>query len=157
MTLCELSARLLTCAAVVVGALGCEPNETGSSGSLVAQDSRYRIVLTTQATPGTRNGELRLQMFPKSVWHIAPEAPAKLKLDPPPGIRFDVAELRSADAVSLDDSEIEFATGYRVEPGAESGTVSAIAHGQVKFGVCLENSEGCEIVRRDVDLHLALP
>lgn len=133
--------------------LACAPEAPVTRGPLpVAEDGRYRITLLPpdwdQPAPG-----LELRVEPKPGWHIEPEAPARLELEPPPHVEFGNADLRSADAVALGADRLAFATEVRARPGAEG---PQLARGRVKFGLCRQDDEGCEIVRREVELPLGV-
>lgn len=115
-------------------------------------DSRYRVDLSqAPAAPGSSGGRLRLA--PESGWHIVPDAPASLRLAAPAGFEFAATEQRGSDAIEHSEQALEFA--FSVRPTHAQDAPSAPARAQIKFGVCRDDAQGCEIVRQEFDLPLA--
>ncbi len=132
-------------------ALGACGDSDGPPGArLVAEDSRYRVTLARAGSSGPDTAELHLRVEPTNGWHIAPEAPARLRFAEQPGLHWDPAELSSEETGHIDADGLEFGTTLRMEAG---GPTDARAH--LKFGICEGPKEKCVIVRRDLELPLS--
>ena len=128
-------------------ALGCAP-DAPDGAMLVATDARYRVLLHTDAAPsGDAPGTLRLHVETVNGWKIAPEAPARLDLEPHTDLEFEPATLRQEDATHIGEDAFEFVTRVRA-----SRAGATTARGKLKFGVCEGDKEQCMIMRRELDL-----
>ena len=112
-------------------------------------DARYRLEVETTPPPSSdMPGALLVRVEPREGWHIAPEAPASLVVEPEAGARVTPLSQKSEDARALSEQRLEFAC--RFDPAPRDGSAS----GRLKFGVCRDGDTGCAIVRLDLDLTL---
>ncbi len=112
-------------------------------------DARYRLEVETTPPPNSDTaGALLVRVEPREGWHIAPEAPASLVIEPGAGAQVTPLSQKSADARALSERRLEFAC--RFDPAPQDGS----ARGRLKFGICRDGDTGCAIVRLDLDLSL---
>ncbi len=128
-------------------ACACGPPADSSEPIVVAAEARYRVL--ARASPpssAASRGELRVEVQTSGGWHIAPEAPARLELEPR-GVTLASTDLREEDKQSADEDGFVFATEVRaLSPGHHAAT------GKLKFGICEGPKEKCVIVRRDLSI-----
>ena len=120
-----------------------------SVDGVVFRNTRYRISQEVRSEGGSNANVLRVRLEPETGHHFAEEAPVGLTLRGLPGVSFDAERQRSDDAVVHSEQLIEFESGFQVaEAGAPGGAVPA----EVKFGLCSDGSERCEIIEREIEL-----
>lgn len=143
------AAALLLANAALCAAAGCGGDDRGAhpldpGGE---RDARYelRVWANPAATPGAAEG-LRVRIEPRGGWHLAPEAPAWLRLEEPAEMRLEPSfeGTEGAEAAAL-EFRAEYAAGERR------------LRGQLKFGVCEDGDSRCAIVRRDLVVALPAP
>ncbi len=123
---------------------------TNSDPIRVANDAHYRVWIDPDRSDQAPR-EMRLRVEPTGEWHIAPEAPATLKLETTGEASFEPAEQEREDALSCSADGIEF-----VARVSGPRTKSSAGDGHLKFGICEGESERCIIVRRSFPLPVGL-
>ncbi len=113
-------------------------------------DDRYAlsIVPPSEATKG-QEGEVVVRVVPKDPWHMNLDFPTSLKVAPPDGVALANANLKKADARTLDDKSCEFAVKFTPSEAGEHAFT-----GQFKFAVCQD--EACSPVTEDVTFKVAV-
>lgn len=141
--------RVGALASLLAVLLGCG-SEPDRAEVRVAAESRYRVDL--RRAPGS-DGELRLRLEPETGWHIVPEAAAHLRLVAPDGFAFAEPQQAGSDAVEHSEQALEFALTLKALD--TNRAVAAPARAEVKFGLCRDDAQGCDIIRRKLELPLA--
>jgi hypothetical protein len=120
---------------------------------LVTGGSRFEISFEpVPPATGDAIGEIRLYVETLNDWHIAPDAPAWLRMQDSEEIIFAPAERVASTGES--DMRLDFATSYRASPASRA--IETVAHGRVKFGMCEGDALQCIIVERDLVFPLDL-
>jgi hypothetical protein len=141
-------------AAAWLFATGCGAGPEAASNRIGVGDSRYRADLSRVPT-AAGSGEARLRLEPEAGWHIVPEAPASLRLVAPEGFEFASPQQRGSDALEHSEQALEFALSLRsTRARGRVRPPDAPARAQIKFGICRDDAEGCEIVRQELELPL---
>ena len=118
---------------------------------VLAEESRYRISAhTVLPTSAESPGELRVTMTASEGWHVEPDAPIRLDLEPS-GVRLEPAAFANQDAVVLTDEGFEFVAQLSADTSGPGH-----AKGRIKFGICEGPKEQCVIVRRDLEIPLPI-
>jgi hypothetical protein len=86
---------------------------------------------------------------PGSGYHVNKDYPIKLVLEAPPGVKVAKAELVTADAARLSDSELRFDVKLSAD---KAGTYTV--DGRFKFAVCTEST--CDPKRKKIQFQLAV-
>jgi hypothetical protein len=86
---------------------------------------------------------------PRAGWHLALEAPARLALVSSRLVRFESDQQTHEDAARGDEDGLAFEFAY-----ADAAEGELPVEGRIKFGMCRDQAEQCEIVRRDLAFHL---
>ena len=128
---------------------GCAEVAPEGGPTLVVEENRYRVVAETISS-GEGLGVLDVRVEAAGGWHIAPEAPVRLDLAAP-DMTFTPAKLRAEHARKLDEDVIEWSCELNATTPARR-----VASGQLKFGICEGDAEQCVIVRRDLQIPVAL-
>ncbi|MCB9712371.1 MAG: hypothetical protein H6712_00840 [Myxococcales bacterium] len=113
-------------------------------------DERYALQIEPpgEASAG-QAGEVVVRVVPKQPWHMNLDYPTSLKVEAPTGIALTKADLKKADARTLDAESCEFAVGFTpAEAGEHQFT------GTFKFAVCQD--EACSPVTEDVSFTVAV-
>jgi hypothetical protein len=136
----------------------CEP--ASSPGDLTialeTEDPRFEIFLDRSpsgpeafASPAIA---LHLRIQPKAGWHIEPDAPTRLDLNPVPGIEVDSPLPGSPAEVASSADKIEFKIAYRIKDEGKRNRPGLSFESRLKFGVCRNGNLRCEIVNREIQI-----
>jgi len=133
-------------------------NDPGAGGEKVkvvdgkapGGDDRYALQIEPPAEAAAgKEGEVVVRVVPKKPWHMNLEFPTSLKVTPPDGITLVNADLKKADARTLDDDSCEFAVKFTPAAAGEHTMT-----GKFKFAVCQD--EACSPVTEDVEFKVAV-
>ena len=126
------------------------PGDGRTQAGALEGDGSYRIEFEAQP-PASRDasGQIRLSVRPLKDWHLAPEAPAMLRLEDADGLSFDTAVRVEPTAPA--DRKLDFHNGFRC-----AGAGAFVVRGRVEFGMCKGDSLHCIIIQRDLELPLEI-
>ena len=142
-------ARLLAAALWLVAAWGCGSEAPADQNIVVegVRDGRFAVDVT--ADGGRPEGQLRVSVEPRPGWHLALEAPARLELASSERLRFEPEQQTHEDAARVGEDGLAFEFAY-----ADAADGELPVEARIKFGMCKDEAEQCEIVRRDLSFHL---
>jgi hypothetical protein len=144
-------------ALVLATVCGCARSEEAAAGAgsaddrVVVDDSRYRVAVRSEAAPNGEEGTFRVVVESRGSWHVALEAPAALRLEAEAPLEFDPPVLRDEHVVEHSEARLVFEGGYH-----STGNGVLLGQGQLKFGVCMDQEQACEIIRRRFELPIVV-
>jgi hypothetical protein len=102
----------------------------------------YRIE-TGDSTPSVKVGErgkLVLRIRPAQKWHVHPQAPLKIKLDAPSGLKLDKVELGRKDASDPAAEAPRFEVGFQGVSAGKQETRAAVDFFVCSDAACVKQS-----------------
>lgn len=117
-------------------------------GADPAEDRYVMKIDVVEATAG-KEGSFNVTVTPKAPWHMNLDFPTSLAVTAPEGVTLAKAELRKADATTLDDKSAAFAVKFTPAAAGEKD-LSA----KFKFAVCQD--EACSPVTEEFQVKLAV-
>jgi hypothetical protein len=112
-------------------------------------EDRYTMKIDVVEAVAGREGSFNVTVTPKAPWHMNLDFPTSLAITAPDGVTLAKAELRKADAVTLDDKLASFAVKFTPAAAGEKDLT-----GKFKFAVCQD--EACSPVTEEFQVKLAV-
>jgi hypothetical protein len=119
-------------------------------GAPPGKDDRYALAVEPPAeAKAGQPSKVTVRVVPKAPWHMNLDFPTSLKIEAPTGVTLTKAELKKADATTLDENSCQFDVAFTPTAAGEQSFT-----GKFKFAVCQD--EACSPVTEDVAFKVAV-